>query len=168
MTDVKSGRMGNNLVQKCTDENLNTHDCLLYNLVEECIKSFTTEGKSDLTNLKDFMDRIQSHDLGVDVLSQFYAETDCAVLDVLAPPYNYESGRPCNYYRLVSDCKERPDPSKIANETFKLDPNSKLGQASATTMWLLACEAPQEFYTVRRAYTGPPLDRYRLKKGTVA
>lgn len=36
-------------------------------------------------------------------LHQLEALSDCAILDVLAPPYAPEFGRPCNYYRSKSE-----------------------------------------------------------------
>ena len=35
----------------------------------------------------------------------FTAVTACAVLDVLAPPYDADRGRSCTYYRMVSACE---------------------------------------------------------------
>mmetsp|Transcript_60918 Transcript_60918/g.144404 ORF Transcript_60918/g.144404 Transcript_60918/m.144404 type:complete len:211 (-) Transcript_60918:3-635(-) len=36
-------------------------------------------------------------------LHEFIANSDCAVIDILAPPYDFAGGRPCNYYKLVSE-----------------------------------------------------------------
>jgi len=39
-------------------------------------------------------------------LHQFTAHSDCAILDVLCPPYSPQDGRDCTYYRIQS---VRPD-----------------------------------------------------------
>eukprot|EP00292_Cryptomonas_paramecium_P016518 CAMPEP_0113661800 /NCGR_PEP_ID=MMETSP0038_2-20120614/191_1 /TAXON_ID=2898 /ORGANISM="Cryptomonas paramecium" /LENGTH=207 /DNA_ID=CAMNT_0000576563 /DNA_START=110 /DNA_END=729 /DNA_ORIENTATION=+ /assembly_acc=CAM_ASM_000170 len=49
-------------------------------------------------------------------LHELEALTDCAILDILAPPYDFDRGRPCNYYRPVPppSSKHAPVPGGAA------------------------------------------------------
>ena len=48
-------------------------------------------------------------------IHQFTAVTDCAVLDLLSPPYSTDEGRDCTYYRPVSG----ESPGSIFLENFE-------------------------------------------------
>lgn len=73
----------------------------------------------------------------------FEAVTPCAVFDVLAPPYDWNVQRGCQYFT-------------------ELGPNPAAAVAAAATggldHLLLTCEAPWDFETSRWPYTGPLLD----------
>lgn len=47
-------------------------------------------------------------------IHQFTALTDCAVLDLLSPPYSTDEGRDCTYYKLT-----KKDNGAIALEEFE-------------------------------------------------
>lgn len=74
----------------------------------------------------------------------FTAITPCAVLDILAPPYDEFSGRRCSYYRdhpFSSFCTEDEDPSGGEDEYA----------------WLELIDAPDDLYMRSAPYTGPPI-----------
>ena len=65
-------------------------------------------------------------------LHQFTALTDCAVLDILSPPYSTEEGRDCSYYRIE---RVFPDGRAVLEEY----------------------EPPSEFFVETVPYNGTPL-----------
>eukprot|EP00271_Cylindrocystis_brebissonii_P008651 TRINITY_DN23120_c0_g1_i1.p1 TRINITY_DN23120_c0_g1~~TRINITY_DN23120_c0_g1_i1.p1 ORF type:complete len:415 (+),score=58.49 TRINITY_DN23120_c0_g1_i1:619-1863(+) len=97
----------------------------------------------------------------------------CVVLDVLAPPYNFEEGRVCSYFR------ETKRPSSRTGSTFSNSPpspipaneDSQSSSSSSTisggtcgtsvdeepTVWLQECPPPFDFVTRRGEYRGPPI-----------
>eukprot|EP00286_Rhodomonas_abbreviata_P029903 CAMPEP_0181296488 /NCGR_PEP_ID=MMETSP1101-20121128/4733_1 /TAXON_ID=46948 /ORGANISM="Rhodomonas abbreviata, Strain Caron Lab Isolate" /LENGTH=266 /DNA_ID=CAMNT_0023401361 /DNA_START=443 /DNA_END=1243 /DNA_ORIENTATION=+ len=80
-------------------------------------------------------------------LHEFVARTDCGLLDILAPPYDFEGGRPCNYFQVVEGT---PDAVAAGGRN-----GGQLAVGSVVKM--IATEVPNDFYTLRRPYTGPEL-----------
>mmetsp|Transcript_2996 Transcript_2996/g.5570 ORF Transcript_2996/g.5570 Transcript_2996/m.5570 type:complete len:277 (+) Transcript_2996:320-1150(+) len=74
-------------------------------------------------------------------LHEFVAHTDCGLLDILAPPYDFEGGRPCNYFQVVDGARGASDPQLTVGNVVKM----------------VATEVPTDFFTLRRPYTGPAL-----------
>ena len=117
------------------------------------------------------------------------ALTDCGVLDVLAPPYDFDHGRPCNYFCVVprpvgkadADVKQpHTPPGKACDSTGAVRSAHKEDSTSASSVaradgagdaaaagdaedpqyvYLLACPPPDDFFTVRRPWSGPCLER---------
>jgi len=83
-------------------------------------------------------------------LHEFIAHTDCGVLDVLAPPYDFDGGRPCNYFSIV-----KPDVTQAGAATPE---EEDACLENGTTVKMVAIPAPPDFYTLRRQYTGPALE----------
>ncbi|KAL8478747.1 hypothetical protein ACS0TY_030578 [Phlomoides rotata] len=77
----------------------------------------------------------------------FTAITPCAVLDILAPPYDEFSGRRCSYYR------DYPY-SSFSNED---DDPSGVGKAEDQYAWLELIDAPDDLYMTSGTYTGPTI-----------
>lgn len=75
------------------------------------------------------------------------------MIDILAPPYDFSGGRPCNYYRLLG-----VDSAAAASEEGQADPPSL---AAGDRAYLLARDVPESFFTWRRQYAGPPLNDSR-------
>ena len=58
-------------------------------------------------------------------LHQLRAETDCGILDILAPPYNFDDGRPCNYFTKVQPPQHPPPlPVRLAKDEQVRSPQS--------------------------------------------
>ncbi|GAQ79467.1 hypothetical protein KFL_000310180 [Klebsormidium nitens] len=79
----------------------------------------------------------------------FTGVTPCAVLDVVAPPYDPESGRHCTYYR------ETPVPAMVGKRDHK---------SSAVTdesIWLEEFSPPDDFVIERGLYRGPKVQGVR-------
>ncbi|KAF0916042.1 hypothetical protein E2562_000671 [Oryza meyeriana var. granulata] len=71
----------------------------------------------------------------------FTAQTACAVLDVLGPPYDDGSGRHCQHYNVSSSAPSAGDPRPLSG-----------GDGYA---WLEECETPDNFHLVGSTYMGP-------------
>ena len=74
-------------------------------------------------------------------IHQFRAVTDCAVLDLLSPPYSTEDGRDCTYYRPVK-----------TNLTTTAAPG-----VAAETVVLEECDPPENFVITSEHYNGLPV-----------
>ncbi|KAG8045917.1 hypothetical protein GUJ93_ZPchr0008g12124 [Zizania palustris] len=71
----------------------------------------------------------------------FTAQSACAVLDVLGPPYDDGSGRHCQYYNVSSSAPSAGD--------------SKPLPGSDGYAWLKESEQPKDFHLVGSTYMGP-------------
>ncbi|KAL5226613.1 hypothetical protein ABZP36_014878 [Zizania latifolia] len=71
----------------------------------------------------------------------FTAQTACAVLDVLGPPYDDDSGRHCQHYNISSSAPSAGDSKSLPGDD---------GYA-----WLEECEPPRDFRLVGSTYMGP-------------
>ncbi|KAI3463798.1 hypothetical protein Pfo_020461 [Paulownia fortunei] len=77
----------------------------------------------------------------------FTALTPCAVLDILAPPYNEFAGRRCSYYRDYP-C------SSLSTE----DDESGIGKEEDYA-WLAEVDTPDDLYMRPGTYTGPTIEK---------
>ncbi|KAL6552613.1 hypothetical protein OROHE_007977 [Orobanche hederae] len=75
----------------------------------------------------------------------FTAVTPCAVLDILAPPYNEYAGRRCSYYR-----------DYLSNED---DKSGTAGNEEEDYAWLSKVDRPDDLYMRSGLYTGPPIQK---------
>ncbi|KAL0430997.1 UNVERIFIED_CONTAM: Plant cysteine oxidase 3 [Sesamum radiatum] len=77
----------------------------------------------------------------------FTAVTPCAVLDILAPPYNEPAGRRCSYYRdyPCSTLSTEEDESGITNEE--------------DYAWLAEVGTPDDLYMRPGKYSGPAIEK---------
>ncbi|KAK6153511.1 hypothetical protein DH2020_013150 [Rehmannia glutinosa] len=77
----------------------------------------------------------------------FTALTPCAVLDILAPPYNEFDGRRCSYYRdyPCSTLSAEDDESGVGKEE--------------EYAWLAEVDTPDDLYMRSGTYTGPPIQK---------
>ncbi|EYU38160.1 hypothetical protein ABFS82_04G140300 [Erythranthe guttata] len=80
-------------------------------------------------------------------LHSFTAITPCAVLDILAPPYDEFAGRRCSYYRDYP-C------STLSKEDEKSDVEKEEEYA-----WLSEIDTPDDLYMRSGTYTGPPIHK---------
>jgi cysteamine dioxygenase len=78
-------------------------------------------------------------------IHQFKAVTDCAVLDLLSPPYSTDDGRDCTYYR----------PIKTSTRT---------ASAPGVTLFLEECDPPENFVITTERYRGLPVDSTSRRK----
>lgn len=84
-------------------------------------------------------------------LHEFVAHTDCGLLDILAPPYDFEGGRPCNYFQVV----EGNGASSRSSAQLQV----------GNVVKMVATEVPTDFFTLRRPYTGPELPGHSNANG---
>ncbi|XP_078164962.1 2-aminoethanethiol dioxygenase, putative (DUF1637) isoform X2 [Carex rostrata] len=75
----------------------------------------------------------------------FTAVTPCAVLDVLAPPYDEAAGRSCTYYR------------DFPFSSFQGYENLEIEEREEEYAWLEAIDQPDNLYMRSGIYTGPPV-----------
>ncbi|KAG8378826.1 hypothetical protein BUALT_Bualt07G0025200 [Buddleja alternifolia] len=76
-------------------------------------------------------------------LHSFTAITPCAVLDILAPPYDESAGRRCSYYRDYPSTEE--DESGIGTKE--------------EYAWLAEVDTPDDLYMCTGKYTGPAIQK---------
>lgn len=74
-------------------------------------------------------------------IHQFNAVTDCAVLDLLSPPYSTEDGRDCTYYKPINT----PSATSTAS-------------APGESIELTECDSPENFVITSEKYRGLPVD----------
>lgn len=80
-------------------------------------------------------------------IHQFKAMTDCAVLDLLSPPYSTEDGRDCTYYRTITT-------ASTTSTAFDPGVNTLLEE----------CDPPENFVITSEQYHGLPVDATSRQK----
>ncbi|XP_075479131.1 plant cysteine oxidase 3 [Primulina tabacum] len=75
----------------------------------------------------------------------FTAVTPCAVLDILAPPYDETCGRGCTYYR------------DYPRSSFYVKEDESVGGKEDEYAWLAEVSTPDELYMRPQKYTGPAI-----------
>ncbi|GFP84523.1 2-aminoethanethiol dioxygenase [Phtheirospermum japonicum] len=78
----------------------------------------------------------------------FTAVTPCAILDILAPPYNEFAGRRCSYYRDYP-C------SSLSSE----DDETGMAGNEEDYAWLAEVDTPDDLYMRSGTYTGPAIQK---------
>ncbi|KAL5708744.1 cysteamine dioxygenase [Ranunculus cassubicifolius] len=76
----------------------------------------------------------------------FTAQTACAILDVIGPPYSKDDGRDCTYYRDF--------PYSSSNDTT---PENEGNGDEATYGWLQEIDVPKDLSMDRIEYMGPQI-----------
>ncbi|KAJ9677141.1 hypothetical protein PVL29_022239 [Vitis rotundifolia] len=75
----------------------------------------------------------------------FTAITPCAVLDILAPPYQEASGRKCTYYH------------DYPYSSFSTGNEAEISGKEEDYAWLAEIETPDDLYMRQGVYTGPAI-----------
>ncbi|GAB4823381.1 hypothetical protein N2152v2_010427 [Parachlorella kessleri] len=89
-------------------------------------------------------------------IHQFTAVTDCAVLDLLSPPYSTDDGRDCIYY-LEAPLERQPSHGLQRQPSASLQRHSSISKTDGGLVLLKEHEPPSEFAIDSGVYKGVPV-----------